>query len=159
MSKTYKDFFFTENAFLKNNERFDKYKSKFTCQFMNNAKWQKVFCAIFSKSNLIRDCEVVDFFSGCVVRLRTELQNVNFEEFIYSDCIDCCITTGEYATSYREIEYLEFRRTWEGEHIGKLVPRKVYEQDIEQIKNYLSEIGQFEWELNESYLRLIAYRQ
>ena len=158
MSKTYKDFFFTEDAFMKNNARFEKYKSRFTCQFMNNAKWRKVFCAIFSKPDLVRDCEVVDFFSSCAVYLRTELQHVNFEEFIYSDCIDSCVGTGEYATSYREIEYLKFRKTWTNESIGKLVPQKVYEQNIEQIKNFLSEIGQFEWELNEDYLKLIAYR-
>jgi len=161
MSKTYRDFFLTEDAFLKENERFDKCKRKFTCQFMNNAKWRKVFCAIFSNPNLIQHCEVVTFCggSGCAVLLLTELQNVNFEEFIYSDCIDEQITTEEYATSYRAIEYLEFRKTWVGEHIGKLVPRKTYEQDIEQIQSFLSEIGQFEWDLSENYLRLIAYRQ
>lgn len=156
--KTYRQKFNSEDYFDEHQKRIDKRIAQFSNSFLNNAKWKKVFLTIFSNVDLVKQCEIKDFFSSCYVDLRTELQDVKFEKFIYSDYIDEFITTGEYPISYREIEYLEFLKSWNGKFIGKLVKSKPITQDTEKIKKILSTVGQFEWEEYDNSVRLIAYR-
>lgn len=156
--KTYRQNFLSQEYFDKHQKRIDKKVQDFSNCYLNNAKWKKVFLTICSNADLFKHCEIRDFFSSCFVYLRTELKDINFDDFIYSDHIDQSITTADGPISFREIEYLEFEKSWDGEFIGKLVQSKRFTQDTEKIKEILSTIGQFEWEEYENSIRLIAYR-
>jgi hypothetical protein len=156
-TKIYRDYFLTEESYIKYIDKLNKKIETFDNKFMNNSKWKKVFMKIYSNVNIIKQCEAVDFFSSCINILNTNLQNP--QEYIFDDFVDNKIfIAGEYSISYREIEYLEFKKSWEGEYIGRLVNPKILPQDINKIKKTISEIGKFQWEEGENYLRLIGYK-
>jgi hypothetical protein len=156
-NKTYRDYFLTEEAYLKNKARSDKKIKTYDNEFMNNSKWKRLFLTIFSNIDLITHCEVIDFFSSSIITLRTNSKNTEPEKYIYNDCIDNILfETGEYAVSYREIEYLEFKKQWKNEEIGKQGNQK--EQDTNKIKEIIKKTGQYEWEETDEYLRILGYK-
>jgi hypothetical protein len=157
-NKMYKEYFSNEESYIKNKNRSDKKIELYENKFMNNAKWKRIFLAIFSNTHCIKKCEIIDFFSNATITLKTNLQNIEPENYIFSDCIDNFLfETGEYAVSYREIEYIEFKKCWKGNSIGMLIEPKTMEQDINKIKEVLSKIGKFEWDETEEYLRIKGY--
>jgi hypothetical protein len=103
-----------------------------------------LFLTICSNDDIIKSCEIIDFFSSTYIYLKSDLRNTDFDPYINADCIDDYLfETGEYAVSYREIEYIEFK--------------KISEQDTDKIKEILSKIGKFEWAETEEYLRIKGY--
>jgi hypothetical protein len=144
-NKTYKDYFFTEDAYIKNKNRTDKKIAAFNTKYMNNAKWKKLFLVLCSHIGYIKYCEIHDFFSSSRIFLKRNLQNTAYKNYIYTDCIDNCLfETGEYAVSYREIEYII------------LAGRN--KQDTNTIKELITKTGRYEWDENEAYVRIIGYR-
>jgi hypothetical protein len=103
-NKTYKDYFHTEESYRKNKIRVDKKIETYTARCMNNSKWKKLFLTIFSNIHFIKHCEIMDFFSGSIITLKTNSGNIEPGKYIYNDCVDNFLfETGEYAVSYREI--------------------------------------------------------
>jgi hypothetical protein len=159
-SKTYKDYFFTEEAYIRHKNRTDKKIKAYNNIFMNNSKWKRLFLTIFSNTDFIKYCEVNDFFSSSIIILKTNLQNIEYEKYIHNDCIDNRLfKTGEYSISYREIEYIEFKKYWREEAKMRLQSPKIIEQDTNKIKEIISETGKYEWGENEKYLRIIGYKK
>jgi hypothetical protein len=157
--KTYRDYFYTEEAYTKHKIKIDKKIETYNNGFMSNSKWKKLFLKIFSNIYLIKYCEVVDFFSSSIITLKTNLGNIDPKKYIHSDCIDNILfETGEHTVSYREIEYLEFKKHWKSKESGKSGNYKIKEQDTNKIKETLEKTGQYEWEETEEYLRIIGYK-
>jgi hypothetical protein len=158
-TKTYKNYFHTKEAYLKSKIRTDKKIGTYDNRFMNNSKWKKLFLTIFSNIDSIKHCEVIDFFSSSITTLKTNLGNIEPEKYIHNDCIDNILfETGEYTVSYREIEYLEFRKHWKSKENRKRENIKIMEQDTNKIKETIEKTGQYEWEETEEYLRIIGYK-
>jgi hypothetical protein len=157
-NKTYRDYFTNEEAYIKNKNRADKKIELYRNRFMNNSKWKKLFLAVFSNIHCIKQCEIMNFFDSAIITLKTDLQNIEVENYIFSDCIDNYLfETGEHAVSYREIEYIEFRKCWKENSIGMLIEPKTMKQDTDKIKEILSKAGKFEWCETEEYLRIKGY--
>jgi hypothetical protein len=158
-NKAYQGYFLTEEAYIKNRIRTDKKIKTYGNRFMNNSKWKKLFLAIFSNIDLIKQCGVMDFFSSSIITLKTNLGDIEPEKYIYNDCIDNILfETGEYTVSYKEIEYLEFKRQWrntENDFPGNF---KIMEQDTSKIKETLRKTGQYEWEETGECLRIMGYK-
>jgi hypothetical protein len=110
---------------------------------MNNSKWKKLFLTIFENNNIITECEIVDFFSGTYRFIKNKLENINYMDYIYSDCIDEKLITGEHTVSYREIEYIKFKKL---------------KQDVEKTKEIITKTGKYEWEETEEHLRIYGYK-
>ncbi len=156
--KTYRQCFMSQAYFDQHQERINKRIQQFSNAFFNNAKWKRVFLTICANTEVIKHCEISDFFSDCIVDLNFKKKSINFEDYLHLDYIDPFITTADGPISYREIEYLAFNKSWNGEYVGALVKRKQITQDTNSIKEIISAIGQFEWEEDENALRLMAYR-
>ena len=126
---------------------------------MNNAKWKKCFLTVFSNIQFIKHCEIVDFFSNSIINTKTDLQDIEAEKYIFDDFIDNFLfIIGEYSVSYREIEYIEFKKYWKEEPLGRLLEPKTIEQDTNKIKEIISKTGKYEWEETEKYLRIYGYK-
>ena len=124
---------------------------------MSNAKWRKLFTAIIAHKNLIKQCEIYDFFGYCVNEIAWHKVGNDSDLYIQEDYISENITTGEYPTYYREIEYIEFKVRWQKAYIGKLVPPIYETQDLNAIETLLHSIGQFQLLKTEESLRVLGY--
>lgn len=91
----YKNYSFTEEAYIKHKHRVDKKIKTFNYRYMNNSKWKKLFITIFANTEIIQWCEVVDFFSSSVILTKTTAQNSKPEQYIYNNCIDDYLVTAE----------------------------------------------------------------
>lgn len=123
---------------------------------MNNAKWRKLFVKIIENRKLIKQCELFDFFGSGINTLILSKINENLESFILEDCILNDITTSEPSTFYKEIEDIEFLRFYTEmppEIKGKIIKK---EQNIEEIKRYLSSFGEFYFEEDENRLKVLG---
>jgi hypothetical protein len=142
------------------NKEIEKRISSYENKYMNNSKWKKLFLTIFSNINIIKQCEIRDFFNSGYIYIKTNLNNIEYKNYIHNECIDNNLFSGsEYPVcNYKEIEYLEFAKYWNEEASGRLLKQKIIEQDINKIKETISKIGIFEWEETEKYLRIIGYK-
>lgn len=113
--------------------------------------------AICQNQDLIKQCEIYNFFEPCVNELVFRNIQNNLDQYIQQEYISNQITTAEYPTFYREIQYLEFLKSWNGNQIGKLVEPIKQTQDIEQIRTYLSRFGEFRFEQTDNSLRILGY--
>lgn len=156
--KKYRDFFLSEEAFEANQIRLEKRLKAFSTAYMSNAKWRKLLVKICENKELIKQCEIFDFFGSCVNLLNFSKINADFEQYIGEDCISNEITTAEYPTFYKEIEYIEFLRIYERSQVGRYTKIIEKQQDIEEIKRYLSSFGQFQFQEDENALRVLGYR-
>ncbi|MDR2495474.1 MAG: hypothetical protein LBD24_09665 [Spirochaetaceae bacterium] len=141
-NKLYKDFFLTEEAYIKNKRKADGKIKTFKNRYMSNAKWKKLFLTVFQNGMVLTECEIVDFFGGTYRFIKNSGERTDYSDYIYSDCIDETLVTGEYAVSYREIAYLEWKKS---------------NRDGKKIKEILAETGKYEWEETEAYLRIYGY--
>ncbi|MDR2106566.1 MAG: hypothetical protein LBP24_04080 [Coriobacteriales bacterium] len=159
-NKTYRNYFLTEEAYERNKARADKRIKAYGSVCMNNSKWKKLFLALFANIDAIKQCEVIDFFGSSATTLKTRLGGIKPERHIHSDCIDTALLeTGEYPVSYREIEYLEFKRYSRNEGIGERGSnQRPLEQDIGKIRGILERAGRYEWEVTEEYIRILGYK-
>jgi hypothetical protein len=156
MAKMYKDYFFTEEAYIKNKKRTEKKIESYENRFMSNAKWRKLFLTIYSNYDIIKSCEIIDFFSSTYIYLRNDLKDMDFDKYINADCIDNYLITGEYTISFKEIEYIEFKK--KSEEKAKAEKKNEFDQDIKEIKEIIAKTGKYEFEETENYLRIYGYK-
>ena len=150
-NKTYKDYFFTEEAYIKDKVKIDKKINEYENKFMSNAKWEKLFLTIYLNNDIIKNCEIIDFFSFTYRYIKNNVED--YKNYIHRDCIDNILITGEHSISYREIEYIEFKKKWLEEKIGTM------EQDTNKIKEIISKTGKYEWEETENHIRIYGYKK
>jgi len=62
----YKELFPSTEDYHRYIEQLEKKISTFATSYMSNAKWRKLFTAIIAHKNLIKQCEIYDFFGYCV---------------------------------------------------------------------------------------------
>jgi hypothetical protein len=154
LSKMYKDYFLTKEAYIKNKTRTEKKIKAYKSSFMSNTKWRKLFLTIYLNHDLIKSCEIIDFFSSTYVYLRNDLKDIDFDQYINTDCIDNYLITGEYTVSFKEIEYIEFKKQWK----EKTGTEEEFEQNIKKIKEIIMATGKYEFEETENYLRIYGYK-
>jgi hypothetical protein len=156
--RRYKDCFLNkEEWYIKKMEMINKKIGMYNNRFMNNPKWKKLFYTIFINSDIIKQCEISDFFGYQVIELKLNKNIKEVNEYLFDDFIDEYLTDAEYPISYREIEYLEFRKN-KPEWIGRAVLKTEKLQNTDIIKEIISKIGQFHWEENENYIRIYGYK-
>ncbi len=141
--------YFLEKEIIK----MDKNISKYNYSYMCNSKWEKIFLEILKNRNIITDCLIVDHTNGTVNRILWDKVLDTSKKYIHHDYISEEITQGEYPTPYKYIEYIEFPKKYK----TKFSVKKS-NQDVDKIKNILSQIGIFEWEEDDMTLKLIGYR-
>ncbi len=134
--------------------RMDKNISSYNHSYMCNSKWKKVFLEIVKNKNIIDDCIIVDIANGTVNRILWDKISDTPEKYIHYDYISEEITQGEYLTPYKYIEYVEFPKKYK----TKFSVRNS-NQNTEEIKNILSQIGIFEWEEDDMTLKLLGYSE
>ncbi|MDR1284609.1 MAG: hypothetical protein LBJ88_00210 [Campylobacteraceae bacterium] len=144
------------------NELVNKKISSFENRFMSNSKWKRLFLTLFENIDIVKLCEVRDFFNPCFIFITTDLQSIDYGKHVHNECIDKILLDnsldGGDACYYREIEYLEFLKYWKGGKFGRLMTPKIIYQDTNKIKEIISKIGKFELEETEEYLRVIGYK-
>lgn len=145
----FQDLFLTPQHYDDYVFKLDKQLKQFSYSYMNNSKWKKLFIAIFQNTNLIKQCVVVNIFESGINQLRLDTPTV--EKNIYQEFMLNSLNTGEYAIYYKGICYIEFLKTHQ-------TNPKSMEQNIQEIKKYLSNFGIFEFEETKNYLRVMGYR-
>ncbi len=139
-------------------QNLDKLLSKFSYSCMNNSKWKKVFIEILRNNEFIKRCEIYDYINPNINELLLDnISESSFEE-ISSEYISEKITTGEYSTPYKYIEYIEFLKKWENKPYA-LAKTIIIKQDTDKIKEILSKMGLFEWEEDNNSLKLLGYKK
>lgn len=144
----FQDLFLTQQHYDDYILKLDKQLKKFNHSYMNNSKWKKLFIAIFQNAALIKQCEVVNLFEPAINQLKLDV--INFEQEIYQEFMANSLNTGEYAIYHKGICYIEFLK------IYQIAPEPI-EQNIQEIKKYLSNFGVFEFEETDDYLRVLGY--
>ena len=138
----------------------------YDCRHMSNTKWRKLFLTILRNTDTIKQCEIVEFvFENGVHWVNDMKLTVNIDiidEYLFEDYISERLAGGHNSISYREINYVEFRK-----YYHKYVPRPFpphnkhdvvkAQQDLGEIKRIISAIGQFYWEETKHYLRILGY--
>lgn len=155
---TYKDLFDTEEDYNRYIKRLEKKISTFDVSYMSNAKWCKLFTAIVSHKDLIKQCEIYDFFGFCVNEIAWHKIADDNTLYIHEDYISEKITTGEHPTYYREIEYIEFKARWQGAYIGELLPPNYETQDLNAIEEMLNSLGKFQIIKTDESLKIMGYQ-
>ncbi len=155
---TYKDSFDTEENYNRYIEQLEKKISTFDVSYMSNAKWRKLFTAIVSHKDLIKQCEIYDFFGYCVNEITWHKVGNDNSLYIQEDYISEKITTGEHPTYYREIEYIEFKARWQGAYIGELLPPNYETQDLNAIEEMLNSLGKFQIIKTDESLKIMGYQ-
>ena len=155
---TYKDLFDTEEDYNRYIKRLEKKISTFDVSYMSNAKWRKLFTAIVSHKDLIKQCEIYDFFGYCVNEIAWHKIADDGALYIHEDYISEKITTGEHPTYYREIEFIEFKARWQKAYIGKLVPPIYETQDLNTIEELLDSLGKFQIIKTDESLKIMGYQ-
>lgn len=145
----FQDLFLTPQHYDDYVFKLDKQLKQFSYSYMNNSKWKKLFIAIFQNTNLIKQCVVVNIFESGINQLRLDTPTV--EQDIHQEFMSNSLNTGEYAIYYKGICYIEFLKTYQ-------TNPKPMEQNIQEIKKYLSHFGVFEFEETKNYLRVMGYR-
>ena len=159
----YKDCFVgMEKWYDKKMKLLDKKIENYNGWFMNNTKWKKTFLTIFENLDTVKQCEIVEFtLENYRMRWCNNVKlGKNIEEakkYLLDDYIHEHLAGGHDPISYREIEYLEFRK-YDYQKIGALVTKKEVLQNTNKIKELLSKIGQFYWEETEEYIRIYGYK-
>ena len=124
-------------------------KKRFSASYMSDAKWRKLFLALAPlelKQAYWKFVDLDDEFSDRFV----EADDI-MEEYVG----DCGIAGGPFA--YQRIEWIEIPAI--GRHpIYKTIPHMEFEQNIQEVKNKLDEIGLFEVHQTERGIRVYAYR-
>ncbi|EKT4489769.1 MULTISPECIES: DUF6678 family protein [Shewanella] len=134
-------------------------QDRFKSFLMNDKKWVKVMKALSHKEEVIKECKVKLVWDD-------ELRNMYLDHAGY--CFDYYDHSMEGMISgypkgyydYKEIEWLEFpvlANILVNTNNLKSGTKKVA-QNISQIHKLISEIGQFEMEINKDYLRLYGYK-
>ena len=155
---TYKDLFDTEEDSNRYIERLEKKISTFDVSYMSNAKWRKLFTTIVSHKDLIKQCEIYDFFGYCVNEIAWHKIADDGALYIHEDYISEKITTREHPTYYREIEYIEFKARWQGAYIGELLPPNYETQDLNAIEEMLNSLGKFQIIKTDESLKIMGYQ-
>jgi len=169
-NKKYRDCFFgNEKLYKEKMELLDKKIESYNACFMSNAKWRKLFLTIFDNLDIIEQCEIVVLNISNMddkniiwtndVNLTNSKNKIN--NYILDDYIDTPLAGGHDPISYREIEYLEFRKHW-----TKVIHKKNQwspewvkkEQNLNKIKERISDAGKFQWEGTEEYIRIYGYK-
>ncbi|WP_291727799.1 hypothetical protein [Bernardetia sp.] len=125
-------------------------QNKFTDSFMSNAKWVRLIDGIVENSHLFKRVE----FS----KVNTEKNGVLYLDEYTTYDFDYWQTGFEGCNSlggillYKEIEYLNFPKEFFDDK------NKVCQQDLGKIKEILDSVGKFMLEVDDNYIRLIAYR-
>ena len=155
---TYKDLFDTEEDYHRYIKRLEQKISTFATSYMSNAKWRKLFTAIVAHKDLIKQCEIYDFFGYCVNEIAWHKVGNDSSLYIQEDYISEKITTGEHPTYYREIEYIEFKARWQGAYIGELLPPNYETQDLNAIEEMLNSLGKFQIIKTDESLKIMGYQ-
>ncbi|MDR2109367.1 MAG: hypothetical protein LBP28_07940 [Coriobacteriales bacterium] len=160
-NKTYRDYFLSEEAYARNKAKADKRIQTYDKAYMSNSKWKKLFSALFANADVVKHCEVIDFFGSSATTIKTDLGDIEPEKYIHNDCIDTMLLRkGEHPVSFREIEYLEFRKHGRNEEAKEGGSEKgLSEQDLGKIKEAIEKTGRYEWEVTEEYIRILGYNQ
>jgi len=164
----YKDRFGgNEKWYLEKMKLLDQKIQSFDCCLMSNSKWRRLFLAILENKSIIKHCEIAEFAfknnaTHWVNSMKLDDENIKGAEFIFGDYIDEHFAGGHNPISYREIEYIEFRKIYfcrTSHPVHKLKHEDVrMEQDLELIKKILSNVGQFCWDETDQYKRILGYK-
>ena len=164
--KIYKDYFLNnEEWYTEKMKLLDKKVKTYENRFMSNTKWKKLFLTIFSNVDVIKQCEIVVLTISEIidktivwtnnVELTRSIDEVN--KYLFDDYIDTYLAGGHNPISYREIEYLEFKK-YNYQWIGTAVLKKEILQNTNDIKVLISKTGQFHWKETEEYIRIYGYK-
>lgn len=145
------------------NEKIETYD----CRHMSNTKWRKLFLVILKNINIVKQCEIVEFvFDNCGIHWINDMKltiNIDIiDEYLFEDYISERLAGGHNPISYREINYIEFRKYYHKDVSRPSPPHNKYdtvnaEQDLDEIKRIISATGKFYWEETEQYLRILGY--
>ena len=150
---TYKDLFDTEEDYNHYIKRLEQKINTFDVSYMSNAKWRKLFTAIVAHKDLIKQCEIYDFFGFCVNEIAWHKIADDSTLYIHEDYTSEAITT-----DYREIEYIEFKARWKGAYIGELLPPNYETQDLNAIEELLDSLGKFQIIKTDESLKIMGYQ-
>lgn len=111
---------------------------------MSDAKWRKLFSAIFAEGSPARQCEIYEIFGSCVNEIKFALPAADYAQGICENYISQRLTTSEKPTLYAEIEYIEFAKFYGFVSRGALLSPGRKSQDLDAIERYLGRPGKFE---------------
>lgn len=124
---------------------------KYSCSFMSNAKWRKLFSVINDRNIPL---------PSCVWKLVTDKDPQkgfipDIEQLGDSYVGDCGALNGPF--SFNTIEWL-FLPSKVGHRHYEKAPVKYSYQNIEAIKNLIDSVGYFEYEITDEGIKIYGYK-
>ena len=130
--------------------KLNKRAMKYSCSFMSNTKWQKVFLLLINSSIKFRMKTIWGDFETMWETLSKNSENIISDEYIK----DGAIFGGPLI--YKEILYIDIAK-FEKYKLPATGASFLDEQKFESFQKYLNNLGEFRTEEFESHLRIIGY--
>ena len=130
----------------------------FSGQFMNNSKWTKLFKELSNNSIEIKKCLIKSVFDNILREIKIPNADKFNESFSKTGTNDNITFGGPCA--FKEIEQIIFPQEWttDRQMRNQKLEQRIYNQNIENIKNIIDSIGKFETEIYNGNLIIYGYR-
>ena len=127
----------------------EKAISRFSQHLMSNAKWVRLIDKLIENIDQVKKVQFKKVQKDSIGELYLN-EDTTFEFDYWENGFEGHNSLGG-VLSFKEIEYLVFPRVIDSENN--------IEQDLEQIMNLITDIGQFDLDLNENSLKLTCYKE
>lgn len=125
----------------------EKAISRFSLHLMSNAKWVRLIDKLIENIDQVKKVQFKKVQKDSIGELYLN-EDTTFEFDYWENGFEGHNSLGG-VLSFKEIEYLVFPRVIDSENN--------IEQDLEQIMNLITNIGQFDLDFNENSLKLTCY--
>ena len=130
--------------------KLNKRTMEYSCSFMSNTKWQKVFLLLINNSINFRFKTIWNEYVTSWETLNNSSEKALNDEYIQDGAVSCG------PLIYKEILYIEIAR-FEKYKLSVTGTTVLDEQKFENCQKHLNNLGKFKTLEFESHLRLIGY--